>query len=207
MKLVHDCILPLGLLLALAPAGRADDAKPSDKKDAGPQTVHGVISDFTIVGETDVDETTGKAMIAEATLVTVIGHPPHHDAMHKDQADDKDKKDTKAASAGRERRRMNIYIVALTPKTKICEVTATGKDASAPAKEEECKLENLEIGDRVELSFNPKVMSGGADDDKGDSKKAGQKHGRHRTYFGTAAAIKLMPEHVDAEHHESTEKK
>ncbi len=206
MRTIRDRLLPFALGLALAPAALAEDTKSTaDKKDETPIVVRGVISDFTVLGEADVDETTGKVMTAEATLVTVIGHPHHDHSLT--AALDKAKKEGAEAKAGKEvgiegkekkemgseggRRRMNLYMVAITPTTKVCDVSPSGKET-------ECKLEELEIGDVVELTFEPKMMAKSSSD-KEETKPGTLKHGRHRTYLGAAIGIKLMGEAMEGE--------
>lgn len=204
MSLLRNGILPVALGLMLAPAAWAgDDNKKSEGAKGQEQKVWGVVSEVTVLGETDIDYKTRKAVTAEATFVTIIGHPAHHDAMHKDAATagnenkDRDVKrtsnDSSANSGERHRHRMNVYVVAVSPKTKVCEVRAMGKDSSASAKEEACELDKLEIGDRVEVCFEPK-MDSKSSGDKEEARGALSKHGRHRTYFGTATAIKIMDE-------------
>jgi len=213
MRLLRDCVLPMALGLILTPVVLAadDDKKSSDKK-GGAHTVRGVVSEVTILGETDVDYATRKVVTAEATFVTVIGHAAHHQAAHEQAAADKDKKDTDAKAASNasperreSRRRMNVYILAVSPRTKVCEVVAAAK--GSPAKEEEAKFDDLEIGDRVEIAFQPKMATKEATHSNNDSKKLSQKHGRHRVFFGTAEAIKLLPEHMDGEQSADRERK
>jgi hypothetical protein len=214
MSLLRNAILPITLGLLLAPAAWAGD---DDKKTGGAkgeeQKVWGVVSEVTVLGETDIDYKTRKAITAEATFVTVIGHPAHHSAMQKEGATassenkdrDRDVKrtsnDTADRSSERARHRMNVYIVAISPRTKVCEVMASGKEGSASVKEESCELEKLEIGDRVEIAFEPKTT----DKSSGD-KDASMKHGRHRTYFGTATAIKIMDEPARFDRSSTSEK-
>ena len=66
-------------------------------------------------------------------------------------------------SGERPRHRMNVYVVAISPKTKVCECKETGKEGSASVKEEACGFDKLEIGDRVEVSFNSKATSNASD--------------------------------------------
>jgi hypothetical protein len=218
MSLLRDCILPVTLGLMLAPAAWAgDDDKTSAGKKGEEQKVWGVVSEVTVLGETDIDFKTGKAITAESTFVTVIGHSAHHDAMHREgaaaSADDKDRdrdvrrtaNDTSTRSGERARHRMNVYVVAISPKTKVCEVKEMGKEGSASAKEEACELEKLEVGDRVEITYEPRMASR-ASDDRDDTRAATQKHGRHRTYFGTATAIKIMDEPTRFDRSSSGEK-
>ncbi len=204
MRPIRNRFLVLAFGLTLAPLALADDAKPKDKMDDAPMTIHGVISDFTVIGETDVDETTGKVMTAEATLVTVIGHPHHDRSLSTALA--KAEKEGAEIKAGKEvgiedrakpemggrgnRNRMNVYVVAISPKTKVCDMTPDGKDV-------EIKLDQMEVGDHVELVFDPKVMAKSSG--KEEPKKGEMKHGRHRTYYGAATGIKLLGEPIEGE--------
>ena len=211
MNLLRQCILPMTLGLILAPVALAgdDDKKASDKK-GDEQTIKGIVTEVTLVGETDIDTKTGKAITSEGTFLTIIGHPWNHEAMKGDKdrehasnnAKDRDVKRTStddSKSAEHHRHRMNVYIVAVTAKTKMCECTASGKQGSA-AKEEKCELDKLEIGDRVEVCFSAK------DSDK-NSKAEPQKHGRHRVYFGVANDVMILDEPMEAEHSASNESK
>ena len=170
-----------------------------------------MISDFTLVGETDVDEATGKATTAEAMIVTVIGHPTMGGAEHKEHAAEAAKGEGKE-HAQHHHHRMNLYVVAMTPKTKVCEVMASGKEVAVDDKDAD--FDDLEIGDRVELTFSPKMMEkqdsgkqAAGDSKSGDKKSAMARHGRHRTFFGAATEVKLMAEPMDGEHQGSKESK
>jgi len=225
MRTLRDYFLPMALALILVPVARAaDDEKTASDKKGEEQTIRGVISEVTILGETDIDYATRKAVTAEATFLTVIGHPSSHDAMHrgggekanaqasadKDKTQDKDVKQTTndsgagQRSAGGARHRMNVYVVAVSPRTKVCECKETGKSGFESLKEEACDLDNLEIGDRVEISFNPKMMAR-TTDEKAETHPANRKHGRHRTFFGDASSVKILPEHMGADHSASAE--
>jgi hypothetical protein len=108
-----------------------------------------------------------------------------------------------AAGSGEERgasnrRRHNVYYVWLTPRTKICEATAEGEKPAGGAEgqrseqKKEAMLDNLEIGDRVEIQFTK-------NDDSGSTGSAHQteqmrkKHGRHRTHVGFATEVTILP--------------
>jgi hypothetical protein len=212
MSLLRHCILPVTLGLILAPVAMAGDDKKSSESKEQEQTIRGVVSGVTVMGETDIDYATKKATTAEATYLTIIGHPSDSSEKSGGQGQvasgkegekkdtDKDVKrtsnassDEKASSGEGSRHRMNVYVVAISPKTKVCECKSTGKEGSSSAKEEACDLEKLEIGDRVEVCFNPKMESKSSDD-KAGAQASSQKHGRHRTYFGMANSIKIMVE-------------
>jgi len=219
MRTSRAFLLTLGLGLVLGPITLAGDDK--DKKASGNQsqghemTVRGVVSGVTVVGETDIDFATHQARTAEMTYVTVIGHPSHHDAQHQaadkgksneqassDRSKDKDSnvKQTSNASARESGQsgehhghRMNLYVMAISDKTKVCQCQDSGEKGSASASQDkECGLEKLEIGDRVEVTFTSKMADKGQN--QGGSKQAEQKHGRHRTYLGMATAIRIMDE-------------
>jgi len=188
MNTLRAFLMPAALVLALVPAARAgDDDKKSSENKSSEQMVKGVVSEITLLGETDVDYKTRKAVTAEATFVTIIGHPAMKDGEKKDG----EKKDAVAAAKPREghRNRMNVYILAVSPKAKVCECTESregGKGTSA-SKEQSCEFEKLEIGDRVEVCFNPKTA-------QASEGRAEMKHGRHRVFFGVANDIKILTE-------------
>jgi len=216
MRLLRESILPLTLGLILAPAAWAgdDDKKSSDKK-GDEQTIRGVISEVTVLGETDVDYKTRKVITAEATYLTIIGHPWNKDGQHEkggvasaDKDRDRDVNRTSADSAKsgeRPKRRMNVYVVAISPRTKVCECTATSKDGSSSTKEEPCDIDKLEIGDHVEVCFDPKMASKSSDD-KEEARDSSRKHGRHRVVFGNATAVKILDEPMGSEHSASNSK-
>jgi hypothetical protein len=207
MSLLRTCILPITLGLFLTPIALAgdDDKKASDKK-TEEQTIKGIVSEVTLVGETDIDNLTGKVVTAEQVYLTIVGHPAwNHEAMEQEKArehasNDKDKDKDKdqdvhrtstdaSKSAEHRHHRMNVYVIAVSDKTKVCECKESGKEGSAPAKEEKCDLDKLEIGDKVEVCFDTKM----ADKEK-DAKAEPQKHGRHRVYFGMAKDLKILDE-------------
>jgi hypothetical protein len=214
MSLLRNCILPMTLGLFLSPVAWAgDDDKTATNKKGEELTIRGIVSEVTLVGETDIDFKTGKAVEAEEVLLTIVGHPWSQEAMEREKArehasSDKDKdRDVKRtsndqASPGmRHHHRMNIYVIAVSPKTKICECLSTGKTDSASVKEEKCGLDKLEVGDRVEVTFASNST------EKATTNAATQKHGRHRTYFGIANDIKILDEPMEAEHSASKSEK
>ena len=212
MNLLHKSLLPVALCLTIVASVRADDDKKGDgdkdkdKMSGKMVTVHGVISAFTVVGETDLDRSTGKLTTASATLVTVIGHPWMHEGEYKENSAATEKSDGKE-HASHHHRRMNLYVAAMTPKTKVNEVMASGKVVALDDKD--AKYDDLEIGDRVELTINVKDMDNNKDEHKSDAKSDGDakkvtmsKHGRHRTFLGSAVEVKLMPEHMEGTPHD-----
>src|SRR4051794_17549113 len=103
MRLLRDCILPITLGLILAPSAWAgDDDKKAANNQGEEQTIRGVVFEVTLLGETDIDYRSRKAITAEATFLTVIGHPSNHQATHKEGAQasaDKDKDVKRTANA------------------------------------------------------------------------------------------------------------
>ena len=209
MNLFHKSLLPVALCLTvLGNVRAADDDKKGDKdKDQDKMTeksvtVRGVISAFTVVGETDLDRESGKITTARATLVTVIGHPWMREGDHKEYAAAEKKEQSEGGEhAMHHHRRMNLYVAAMTPKTMVNEVMASGKTVALDAKE--AKYDDLEIGDRVELTIMVQEMDQDKDKSNSDDAKSMKgNHGRHRTYMGAAKEIKLMPEHMEGTRHD-----
>jgi len=207
MSTLRGFLMPAALLLALVPAARGgDDHKKAAEHKSTDQTVKGVVSEITLLGETDVDYKTRKAVTAEATFVTIIGHPAVKEAEKKgSESKDAERKDSEKNRAGAtakagegHRHRMNVYVLAVSPKSKICECEESrGTSAS---KETACQFSNLEIGDKVEVCFDPKMKKASEDG-------AEMKHGRHRVYFGVANDIKIMTEHEGDKASSGSEKK
>jgi hypothetical protein len=197
------------LLLAVGPHARAQQQvqQPAGAANANPtagenrnqassatQTIRGVIAGITAEGEVTFDYRTQKAVAAEATFLTVVGSPAKTEG---------DEAARNAAGAGEERgasnrRRHNVYHVWLTPRTKICEATAQGEkragggEAQRSEQKREVMLDNLEVGDHVEIQFTK-------NDDSASTGFAHQteqmrrKHGRHRTHVGFASEITIQP--------------
>jgi hypothetical protein len=214
MSLLRHFILPITLGLVIAPTAWAgdDDKKTSDKK-MEEQTIRGIVSEVTLVGETDVDITTGKAVTADQVFLTIVGHHAwNNDEKEKARehaSNDKDKDVRRSStdapnSSERRHHRMNVYVIAVNDKTKVCECKEAGKEGSASAaKEEKCDLDKLEIGDRVEITFASKM----ADKEDSKDKAETQKHGRHRVYFGMATDIKILDENWAFEHSQPKDSK
>jgi hypothetical protein len=142
------------------------------------------------------DYKSNRAAAAEGAYVTVVGSPTA--AWERDA--------NRATTATNERlglsgkKRHNVYIAWLTPRTKICEGDndsgRTGQAASpSQSQKKEVSLDQLEIGDHVEIAFNREDPS--ASNRAHLTEPMRQKHGRHRMYVGTAAAVTILgyPEH------------
>ena len=198
--------------------GGEDQNRPAgqQKNELSPatETIRGVIAGITAEGEVMFDHQNNRAVATQAAFLTVVGSPRKADAAvatrpaaaaeaTRPAADAAEATRPGAASATEEhgtmnRRRHNIYIVWLTPKTKICEAatqpqksTTQGETQNAEQKRE-VALDNLEVGDHVEVQFALR-------DDSGSTGSAHQtdqmrkKHGRHRTHVGFATAVTILP--------------
>lgn len=192
-------LLAIGLSLALARGAAAQDgdkAGSKDDRDSGQRhTVRGKVAGVTVVGETMVDYDTGQAVAAQVTYLTVLGSP--RDGRHSGSADpnDRGKGDHQAnkstgkdgsgdASTGGSSNRDNVYLLAVTPRTKVWDKSSgrdnassnanassksdTGSNAQASDKDrgsatgDQAGLGRLEIGDRVDIEWMPLASAGNA---------------------------------------------
>jgi len=197
------------LTLTLSPYSRAQQEKQraaegdqnptagqKDQVSSQTETIRGVIAGVTAEGEVMFDYRNNRAVATEATFLTVVGSPSK---AHADEAN----RPVNAAAATEDRgssnrKRHNVYIVWLTPKTKICEAAARAEKPATPGETQnaeqkrEVALDNLEVGDHVEIQFALR-------DDSGSTSTAHQteqmrrKHGRHRTHVGYATAVTILP--------------
>ena len=153
------------------------------------------------------DYRTNKAVAAEAAFLTVVGSPTKMEGSDA----------TRSATSNRDRgagnrRRHNVYYVWLTPRTKICEDTAHNDKAPDRANTErsgqkrELALDNLEVGDHVEIQFtrNDDSSSTGSAHQTEQMRK---KHGRHRTHVGFATEITVLPAKEMGSHDAANERK
>lgn len=202
----------LALGLAIAPHVRADDdpkkSSESSGKSSDTATVRGYVAGVTVEGETIIDPRARRIVEVEAAFLTVVASPRdqrggdhrHQDAKSSDSGskdkdaqsgDSKDQgdrdKDKQQASGGQGRRRANVYMVWLTPGTKVC---TCADDSGKHAEKKECSLAKLEIGDRVEIQYTRRDDSSGPQ--MTDSMKA--KHGRGRIYSVAAREITILPD-------------
>jgi len=202
--------LALGLAVGLGASAQTKDTD-KDKGTARHMTVHGVIASVTVEGELAIDYKAKKAVEAEMTFLTIIGSPrgERRDGDNAARNNDREaRKDNREARKGdrearkgdreagnrdnrrAERRRHNVYVVWLTPRTQFRDAEAgDNKDKS---KDNALTLDDLEVGDRVEVTFNVRdeTNTGG----QNQTEEIRRKHGRHRTYFGDATSISLLAE-------------
>jgi hypothetical protein len=209
------------LFLVVSPYARAQQdnqqpATPADNPAAGDnrsqassatQTIRGVIAGITAEGEAMFDYRTNKAVAAEAAFLTVVGSPTKMEGSDA----------TRSATSNEERgagnrRRHNVYYVWLTPRTKICEDTAQNdkapdrSDTERSGQKRELALDNLEVGDHVQIQFtrNDDSSSTGSAHQTEQMRK---KHGRHRTHVGFATEITVLPAKEMGSHDAANERK
>jgi len=202
--------------MVAAPCLLAQSNKDEDKgKDKGGsqstgqhKTISGIVAGVTVLGETMVDHESGRAITAERDYLTVVDAERHGDkgdsrAGHGQQASSGEKKpDAKAdrdvkqtsgadeasrgAGSGSEqgsKRSARVYLVEVTPKTEVCECQKDGK--------KKCELSRLEIGDHVEIDFQPYHANP-------SQNQAGTiRHGRHRMMRGQALSIAILQDDIN----------
>jgi hypothetical protein len=174
--------------------------QPRNQVAPGNETIRGVIAAVSAEGEVILDYRTNAAAKTEGTFLTIVGSPVSSDMADKNRHASASESEKHGGSG---RHRHNVYIAWLTPRTKICETT----DASASANREqrqdqgrsqsqsdrkELALDQLEVGDHVEIQFSPQDESG-ANRNVHQNQQMRQKHGRHRTFVGYAMSIAVQP--------------
>ena len=217
--LASTATMALAILLAPAVWGQEarsttgqDDKNRSGKDDqkqhaSATETIRGVVAGITAEGEVTFDYAHNRAVAAEAAFLTVVGSPMKSEKEGTERADKARAEEKSGQSAGK---RHNVYIVWLSPRTKVCEcMEESGKSTAAKpesdkGEKKECSLDKLEIGDHVEIQFQPR-------DESTETHLAHQtnrmreKHGRHRTHVGFATEVTILV-HKDQEHSGSKEK-
>ena len=165
-------------------------------------TVTGVTG-VTAVGEAVIDPQSREAVVAEADYLTVLGSPSHGPRFQGTAGNQNQAKQAK--QAGQNHNRQNLYFIALTPKTKVHWAKQAGqnqKTSQAPGqKKAQSALEDLEIGDRVEVQFNKteQLQAKSEGSKSGQERTAGfrgdeksKKHGRDRIFVGLASEISIL---------------
>ncbi|MGP0068885.1 MAG: hypothetical protein ACLQGP_35455 [Isosphaeraceae bacterium] len=209
-----------------AAAGR-DDKNQSGKHDEKQSStkcekIQGIVAGITAEGEVTFDYAHNRAIAAEGAFLTIVGSPVWSEKERSEHAD-KARADEKRGESGR--RRHNVYIAWLSPRTKICECmeesggshAAKHEDKKAEAgksnasnhesdkgRSKECSFDKLEIGDRVEIQFEPREESSGSHMAH-QTNRMREKHGRLRTHVGIATEVTIMTSR-DEEHSGSKDK-
>ncbi len=205
--------MSVALILAMglnASAQDADDTKAKDDQgSAERQTIRGTVAGVTVVGETMIDHEPHRAAVAQASYLTILGSPRRDEARHEGQGGDPQKpqevrRDSSAEGKDEEsghgsqgdagpaqRRRSNVYLVAITPRTKVFESSgddSSGAKGSASREDQgqsQASFERVELGDRVEVEFRSEHATTRRTNDR--------RHGRHRTFRGMATSITILP--------------
>jgi len=169
MRRAFAALFALGLGFGLGASAFAQADKPGQNSNqAGTTTIHGTVAGVTAEGELAIDYRTKKAVLVETAYLTVVGAPAGKEGSGK---------------------RANVYVVALSPQTKVYQAS---DDDEKTAKKSEASMNSLEVGDPVVIEFQPADDSDATAGIKQTSDMRG-KHGRHRTYFGVAKSIVILP--------------
>lgn len=182
-------------------------AQERNQKSTETETIRGVIAAVTAEGEMMIDYKSNRATAAEAVFLTVVGSPvvADRDSNARDRATTT--QDERHGSSARKRH--NVYMVWLTPRTKICEVSsASGNTGQAQGRSQnqkkEVTLDQLEVGDHVEVAFSHEERSANAPAHQ--SERMRRTHGRHRTFVGSAASITILGSHDNEQPHSGTDR-
>ncbi len=171
----------------IATAGQNQNQSASES-----ETIRGIVAAITAEGEATFDYRTNRAVMAEAAFLTVVGSPVKAEAGDTGRRANANENE-RAGSAGRKRH--NVYFVWLSPRTKICETSAEHANStqtqSQQAEKKECTLDQLEVGDHVEIQFSRRQESS-ANSVAHQTEQMRQKHGRHRTFVGNASSITIL---------------
>jgi hypothetical protein len=222
----HATACALALMLALSPrvgaqqpsaaaAGDRDlnpSARAAPREGAGQpgqnrsqsnsqtETIRGVIAAITAEGEMTLDYRTNTAARTEGAFLTIVGSPAMSWADDSARSSSASNDDQRGRSA---RRRHNVYIAWLSPRTQITErglgSAATNRSQRQGEGQNQARNENmplrfdqLEVGDHVEVQFSM-VEDSNASNNVHQNQQMRQKHGRHRTFVGYATSITVLP--------------
>jgi hypothetical protein len=147
-----------------------------------------------------LDYLTNAAAKTEGTFLTVVGSPVRSDVVDKNRHASASEGETHGWPG---KHRHNVYIAWLTPRTMIRETTAASASANREQRQDqgqsqnqserkELALDQLEVGDHVEIQFSPQDESG-ANKNVHQNEQMRRKYGRHRTFVGYAMSIAVQP--------------
>jgi len=183
---MRNLFLTAVALLVLVPTSWAQDKDKDNKNnasDTNTMTIRGTVAGVTVEGETAIDLRNNTAMTVEGAFLTVVGSPSKNRNESGDRAAE--------SKSGSERVRDNIYLIWLTPRTKISERNMDAGKSDANAKKD-VGFDQLEVGDCVEIQFTRREESG-SNSVSPKTEQMRKRHGRHRTYSGYATAITVIP--------------
>jgi hypothetical protein len=207
-------LAPLVLALTVGsawaqPPGRRAPGRPGENPNVGQgqnrnqqsvatetETIRGIVAGITAEGEATYDYRTNRGVMAEAAFLTVVGSPIKSEMNDSDRRAKANNANDNEKSGASHWKRHNVYMVWLSPRTKICESSAEyGKsnqtESQGEKKDKEVALDQLEVGDHVEIQFNRREESG-TNSFAHQTEQMRQKHGRHRTFTVNATAIKIL---------------
>jgi hypothetical protein len=191
--------------------GTQNQAQSDAERHAGKQeTIRGVVAGVTIAGELAINYKTNRAEAVEMSYLTVIGSPVHQGmrgaGTGAGQAGQSSTRGEADRSSMNGRHRHNVYVIWMNQNPRIRDASTGGTDPAGTRSNEpaaagrsgEMSWEQLEVGDHVEVTFIRRDMT----EATGSNAQAAPtttgpwagKHGRHRTYFGDAVAITILPE-------------
>jgi hypothetical protein len=178
-----------------------------NQKSTETETIRGVVAAVTAEGEVVFDYKSNRAALAEAAFLTVVGSPVMGD--RDTNAGDRTTRTENERHGSAAGKRHNVYIVWLTPRTKICEASKeSGRTGQAQgqnrAQNKEVALDQLEVGDHVEIAFSREERTGNAPAHQ--TERMRQKHGRHRTFVGSATSITILGSHDNDQPRSGTER-
>jgi hypothetical protein len=178
-------------------------AQERNQSTAETETIRGVVAGVTAEGEMVFDYKSNRAAAAEAACLTVVGSPAKAERGSGSRNRAEATEDERRGSS--ERKRHNIYIVWLTPRTKVWEAgNESGKTGQTKAQNKEVSLDELEVGDHVEVAFTREGQSAQAPAYQNERMR--QKHGRHRTFVGSATSITILDSRDHEQSHSGTER-
>ena len=90
-----------------------------DQKSSETETIRGVIAAVTAEGEIMFDHRSNRAVAVEAAYLTVVGSPVRWEGNSEDKATATGTE--RSSSSGKKRH--NVYIAWMTPRTKVCEAS------------------------------------------------------------------------------------
>jgi len=191
-------------------------SKDSNQTQGQSQTIRGELAGVSVVGETMVDYSSGRGVVAEFTYLTILGsssdaHPgqagkdhassgsqDRGDRSNKDQAGkDHSNDDQSGGSSGHHRR--TVYQIAVGPETRVSDRTAkdSGDQKGSARERSQAAMDRLQLGDRVEVEFarmtGSDQQNSGANNNNNNGGSSNQtRHGRHRIVRGVATSVTIL---------------
>ena len=197
MRRVLAVVAACGLGIALGSGAWAQDNKGAndnqnqDKDRGGMITVRGVVAEVTAEGEMAIDYQTNRAVLVEATYLTIVETPKdgQGDASKRGDADRNDNDNKKdQANDDHDTDRRNIYIVSISPRTKVYQASGDSRKAD---QKKEASLDRVDVGEVVEVQMTRRAETA-AEPGVDQSGPARRKHGRYRVVLGDAKEITIL---------------